>query len=388
MSIEGRLTIDLQRGGDGTSRATIASSRPLGLARALIGRPAADVVKSLPLLFSVCGLAQGAAAVQACERALGLQPRPEAHRLRQLLVYVEMLREHLVRAVIDWQRFLGMEPQQDNVLRIMRLCAGARRRLDPDMAAFGIGASVACDRDRAIPLIDEAVALVEDLVLGEPIGAWNERRTVSDLERWCEVGGTPAQKLVNMVLDRDWAPAGRAEVSFLPQLREPELEERLFDAESEAFISAPTWDGTPRETSALSRQATDPLVDNVVQAHGRGLLARIVARLVEIASLPEAMSDLIDAEDTEAKSVDGASEGRGLAHVEAARGRLVHGVELKGDVVRRYAILAPTEWNFHADGGAARGLTDIAGREGDVHALASLFVSSVDPCVGYEVRVH
>jgi coenzyme F420-reducing hydrogenase alpha subunit len=77
-----------------------------------------------------------------------------------------------------------------------------------------------------------------------------------------------------------------------------------------------------------------------------------------------------------------------LAQVEAARGRLVHGVEIEDGIVRRYAILAPTEWNFHSDGGAALGLADIAGRERDAREIADLFVTTVDPCVGYELRVH
>jgi len=389
MNMEGRLTIDLERGPDGAGRATIVSSRPLGVVRALVGRPANDAVKTLPLLFNVCGLAQGAAAAQACERALGVETEPDAGRLRQFLVCMEMLREHLVRVVLDWQRFLGSEPRSESMLRVMRLCTGARRRLDPGAAAFDIGAGVACDRDRTMPVIGEAVELVEELVLGEPIGVWSERGVVGDLERWCETGTTAAQKLVSMVLDRGWASAGGAAVNFLPALSETELAERLFGAESGAFVAAPTWNGVPQETSALSRQAAGPLVGDVVRSHGHGLLARVVARLVEIARLPGMMSDLVDAdEDDEVHVVDGIPQGRGLAQVEAARGRLVHGVELNGDVVHRYAILAPTEWNFHAEGGAARGLADIAGLEGDVRALAALFVSSVDPCVGYEVRVH
>jgi coenzyme F420-reducing hydrogenase alpha subunit len=130
-----------------------------------------------------------------------------------------------------------------------------------------------------------------------------------------------------------------------------------------------------------------------MRVHGCGLLARLACRLVETAEVPRAMSDIVDSEpiglkNSEQRPSAGVPSGRGIAHVEAARGRLVHGVEIVDEMVRRYAILAPTEWNFHAAGGAARGLADIAVRAGDVRTLASLFVSSVDPCVGYEVRVH
>jgi len=42
----------------------------------------------------------------------------------------------------------------------------------------------------------------------------------------------------------------------------------------------------------------------------------------------------------------------------------------------------------HEGGAAARGLADIAGRGSDVRALADLFVTAVDPCVGYELKVN
>ena len=119
----------------------------------------------------------------------------------------------------------------------------------------------------------------------------------------------------------------------------------------------------------------------------------LAARVIEVAELPGVMRRVAE---SCADGVDLASAtplsrqryGRGLAQVEAARGRLVHGVEIEDGIVRRYAVLAPTEWNFHADGGAALGLAEIASHERDAREIADLFVTTVDPCVGYELRVH
>jgi coenzyme F420-reducing hydrogenase alpha subunit len=84
-----------------------------------------------------------------------------------------------------------------------------------------------------------------------------------------------------------------------------------------------------------------------------------------------------------------AGDGAGVAQIEAARGRLVHAVRMDAGRVGAYRILAPTEWNFHPRGAAARGLERIARSAcEDAGALARLFVTAVDPCVGYEVRVH
>lgn len=397
MSVEGRLTIDLDRAADGSGRAAIVSSRPLGLARAFVGRNADEAVRMLPVLFNVCGLAQGSASVQACERAMAIEADCETCCVRSLLVGVETLREHLVRAVMDWPRFLGSEPQTDDMLRSMRLCMRLRRTLDPDAKALAIGGRGRFDRARFTADMQEMVRLIEDLVVGEPVDAWRGRDAAS-LEVWAEAAKTPSQRLVPLVLDRGWAAAGRAETRFLPELADDDLADELLGGDNEDFVAAPTWQGVPCETSALSRQAQVPLVRELARRYGSGLLTRIAARLVEIVELPRIMTGLVeelsaastpaaDADENETSQRTPRS-GRGLAQVEAARGRLVHGVEIEDDIVRRYAILAPTEWNFHWHGAAAHGLADIAGRGSDVRALADLFVTAVDPCVGYELKVN
>ena len=394
MGIEGRLTIDLDRAADGAGRASISSSRPLGLTKAFLGKSVHETVRTLPILFSVCGVAQGAAAAQACERALGIETNDETQAVRQLLVLAESLREHLIRTAIDWPRFLGLEAKKRELLRVMRLCEGLRQTLDPQRTALAIAGAASIDAARLAADM-ELDCLIEELVLGEPITEWAARRTADDLKSWSQAATTPAQQLVQAVLERGWADAGRAETHFLPHLADAELIGRLLCEGTEAFVAAPTWDGVPKETSALARQTGNPLVRGLMHTCGSGLLTRIAARIAEIADAPRAMARIIERcrekESVEQPAQGGASAsapGRGVAQVEAARGRLVHGVEIERDVVRRYAILAPTEWNFHARGGAARGLGEIASRQHETRQIADLFITAIDPCVGYELRVQ
>jgi Ni,Fe-hydrogenase I large subunit len=66
----------------------------------------------------------------------------------------------------------------------------------------------------------------------------------------------------------------------------------------------------------------------------------------------------------------------------------VHAVEIAGGVVRRYRIVAPTEWNFHARGALAAGLAGVAvAGEDELRRLVRLAVESLDPCVAYRVEV-
>ena len=153
----------------------------------------------------------------------------------------------------------------------------------------------------------------------------------------------------------------------------------------------PIGKGLPRETSPLTRSADHPLVDALKTDEGFGLVARLVACLSELSRIPAQLLAILDTldEGTQLEEQPLRGAGVGIGQIEAARGRLVHAVELMDEKVSRYRILAPTEWNFHPEGAAARGLAHIAERGGE-HCtdLARLFVTAVDPCVGADVRVH
>ncbi|MFZ1573767.1 MAG: nickel-dependent hydrogenase large subunit, partial [Chromatiaceae bacterium] len=81
-------------------------------------------------------------------------------------------------------------------------------------------------------------------------------------------------------------------------------------------------------------------------------------------------------------------DGVGLAQVQAARGLLVHRVAIQAGRVADYRILAPTEWNFHPQGAAALGLATLPDADDEtLHRIGGLFVTALDPCVAYDLRI-
>ena len=102
---EGKLSIDLVRAGAAIDRVSIASSRPLQASSIFRGRGAEETLKTLPLLYSVCGTAQAQAAVSAVERAMGRVPDAAVGVARELLLWLETAREHLWRIMIDWPEY-------------------------------------------------------------------------------------------------------------------------------------------------------------------------------------------------------------------------------------------------------------------------------------------
>ena len=95
--VEGRLDIRL----DPSSGVAIRSSRPVNAARVFEGRATDETLRLLPLLFSVCSQAQATASVRAIEAALDRPATPAAEAIRERLIVLETVREHLWRILLD-----------------------------------------------------------------------------------------------------------------------------------------------------------------------------------------------------------------------------------------------------------------------------------------------
>lgn len=393
MSIEGKLTIDLHRENRGPCSASITSTRPVQIARLFKGKTAQQTLEAIPLLFSVCAKAQSSASVQALERAGRVEVPENTDYARQMIVLAETAREHVLRIALDWSRFLSGKPEQPDVKILMKLPVALTNALFSEGAAFNMGALVDVNASQVRALISGLETFLETRIFSEPLRVWQGRNGIAELKDWAESGDSIPAKLVCEILRRDWADVGGADTVFLPPLADDELERLFRDDSASAFVMPAPWSTTPLETSCLTRQSGVTLIRNLKDRYGTGLLTRLMARLVGLSRLPHQMSDLLVQCETAEKAKPSRSGsdvegGYGVAQVEAARGRLVHLVELNQGVVQNYSILAPTEWNFHPEGPAACSLSRLhGGDEAELKTQAGLLINAIDPCVGYEVRV-
>lgn len=391
--IEGRLTIDLYRNGKGIERAEIASSRPPRIVSLFENKTPAEVAGTLPLVFNVCRIAQGRASAAAMEKAMGVPRCPTTEAARAALVLAETAREHLLRIALHWARFAGRECSSPCLQRINRILPDIQKTLFAGRAPFAIAARARLDRTAFDEAVASLQALIAKIVFGEPVGTFLARADGGALEAYARRGATIPARLVRKVIDNNWASVGDAGADFLLRLDEASLLKRLTGEDADGFTATPEWAGAPRETTALARRSTEPLIADLMADYGTGLLTRLAARLVDLVHIPgEMRAQAARFVETVAGEVDGGAAGRdgeGIAQVEAARGRLVHGVRLAKGRIGRYLILAPTEWNFHPAGAAARGLSRLTGAsEAELTSQARLLIDAIDPCVGYELRVH
>lgn len=399
----GRLDIELACR-DGRVQAAVRSSRPTPAGLVFAGRSVEQTAVGLPALFSICAAAQASACASACEAALGLVPAPLVVRLRRLLVDAETLKEHLWRMLLDWPRFLEEPPSERRLeqgmagvmaayLRLRSLFARRQNPLRPDGRPES--GAVAFDRRSASDCLEALEQATRELVLGDRPSLWLERiRTPADLLAWAEGGETPAARLLRQVESLGWAAVGRSSVRALPELPAADLERLLSGADADRFVAEPLWLGEPKESSPYTRRRRQDLVASLKEDYGNSLLTRLAAHLVELATLHLDLRRGLDDDGAPGEDAPGApaavstGPGVGIAQVPAARGLLIHRVAVDADLVSDYRILAPTEWNFHPRGAVTQGLKDLP--LADIRTLgrqASLFVTVVDPCVEYHVKV-
>lgn len=164
--------------------------------------------------------------------------------------------------------------------------------------------------------------------------------------------------------------------------------------EAYSFAKAPRLDGQPVEVGALARQgvAGHPLIRDLLRRTGApNVLARIVARLLEIAILTKAaetwtrslqLNDRFCAHDLPLQN------GSVVGFVEAARGTLGHWASICDRQILRYQIIAPTTWNFSPrDANGTPGPLEFAleglevGNDGASNVAVQHIVRSFDPCM-------
>ena len=384
--ISGRLDIALHRD-SARPTVTISSSRPVTAARVFAGKPVMEVARRLPMLFSICATAQAQACALACEQALGVEPSASALRLRGLLLRAETVKEHLWRLLLDWPKAMDLEPATDAMAGAMRAYLALRGEQTAGADPFAPGADPGpFDAARAGNQAGVLAALVTAHVFGRDPERWLVDVVDGDaLKNWAESAGTGPAHLVLALMRGGLADLGRNHVPTLPTLSTQSLAEPMAGPAADAFVAAPTFAGRPHETTPLARSRGQPLVAALAQESGNGLLPRLAALLVELAAAASELSRPPPVPPRSSSFDD--ADGIGIGAAEAARGLLVHRVEVENELVQSYRILAPTEWNFHPDGVVAAGLAGLPVDAADLERRARLYVTAVDPCVDYALSI-
>jgi Ni,Fe-hydrogenase I large subunit len=230
------------------------------------------------------------------------------------------------------------------------------------------------------------VALATEHVLNEAPQAWLERQAPADFTAWLAATDTPPALALRRLWDDPACPGRGDAPRWLPSDAAAACAALADPMAAPDFARQPRWAGADAETGALARQRHAPLLAALLAERGADAAVRLVARLRELAQL---LSEGLPASWLHGLTVPG-PDGTvaGVGAVQTARGLLLHRARLEQGVVADYAVVAPTEWNFAADGALVRVLAGRAcASEEQARADARLMVQALDPCVACTVEL-
>ena len=376
VGLEGQISIRF------TDTVTIRSSRPLSAAQLLRGKTPQQASEIVPLLFNVCGVAQST----ACKLALAVA-RAEFSDMpssvhQRILVLVENARESILRLLRDMPALVQTPSNADiDYMYIGKLVATFKN------AAQQAETSNDAALLQEVDLLDQ---FLSQHVFGSECHSFSTIADIDSLQHWVQTTNTAAAQITRLMMQADWRSQGHHEGAFspLPDLDLNAVARQLRSEDSYEFISQPKWQGNCHETGSLARQSGHTLLQRVQQEYGTGILARWLARLLDLASIPHSLRLALNG-DASACFIETEvpGEGCGIAAVEAARGRLIHMAYLEDDCIADYKILAPTEWNFHPDGVVAGSLAAIDSTKPDQRLqMAHVLIHTIDPCVTYQLE--
>lgn len=344
----------------------IRSSRPRLAQKLMAGTTPLLAAERAGLIFSLCGKAQRVAAEAACEAAQGMQPDVEQEKLREQCVLIELAQEHAGHLLLHWPQQAGQAADMASLLALRKAASNPPQ------------------------FIQTLHRMLHEVLLGEVAADWLAR-DLPAFDAWREQAATLPARLF-----RDgWQTTtdhGISQAPLLPPLQQLDAADcaaLAFQAlANEDFCGQPEWAGVPAETGAISRMQRHPVLAAWIAQRGRGAGARLLARLLELAGLPQQLAD--DASSRAVVKSYPLAENVGMSAIETSRGLLIHVVRLAGGKVVDYRIVAPTEWNFHPAGALVEALTQAMVVLAPYEAAASraeAICQSLDPCVSFAVEV-
>lgn len=390
MDIESKLYISLNLRAAPDKRVIIHSTRAVQACQVFQGKSVNDTLTLLPLLFSICGTAQAFAGVLACEQAKSITVSEDIARIREALLTMETLREHLWRLFLDWPQFISESADKASMAEMIAIQKAFQQVLIQDKKIFVLNPDVlSVDIPMVSAIVRRLHRLLEQHVFGQSIALWLTMDSIEKLEHWAGQSTTVSAKLIHQIITTNGSDTGSTEVNELPALNNQQLWSLLQD---EKNLKRPQWQGECCETSSFTR-VKSPLVNKLKKVYANGLLVRVVARLTEIAQLSRQLmqekgSTSFETQATQATIAQNGNLQTGIGQVAAARGQLIHQVLINNDKLEQYRILAPTEWNFHPEGVVAGALSQLEGSTQRVEQQARMIINSIDPCVAYELKIN
>ncbi len=353
----------------------VRSSRQNLAERLAAGQTVERLPGLLSSLFSLCGSSHRLCSTMAIAAASGDDASPpDADAIGESLRR-ETAAEHVRRISLDWPRQLAPESLENNfqakAVASLQTCPLLKRAADNTMDWVGVR------------------AWVHQQYLHMAPAAWLEQWQAggaSWLREWSRSTSSWLTQLLRSVADDDVLLETRDMVLLKPHQASRQGISALATAMAlePDFTLRPQWHGRCAHTGSWSRLRDT----NLAPASAYGLLGSRLAELVRLCLTHENANERATGRHWLSWGHQATGRDQGVAWVEMARGLLLHQVQLdpaKPGHILSCRVLAPTDWNFHSEGIAAKAIAELNPEADETPRRVALLMAALDPCVTYQI---
>jgi len=340
----------------------------------LQNKPALDALVINPRVCGICGHAHLQATAKALEDCIdGLVLSNKAKIIRELSLNFEIIQNHFKWFYMTIMPLLGYKdayikalyPSQ-TINKAIATIAGQYPHNSYAIVGGIVSEVTTMDLVRLKSLIDEVVEFFEKEVLQSSIANLQECDNVDLL--LSRDGDVPKvlhhlknQNLYSLGKSYDrfivfgsssYFKSGKSNKTRVTKSLDTKYIQEIPNQTSKA--KNVTYKDKYFEVGPLSRAMLKktPLIKDAHRKYGDSIFSRIIARVCEIPQLLLHSKALISQIDlTEPSYIEPSVEishlsGTGVGIVEAARGSLIHKVNLQNGIIKDYQIITPTQWNL------------------------------------------
>jgi hydrogenase large subunit len=340
----------------------------------LQNKPALDALVINPRVCGVCGHAHLQATAKALEDCIdGLVLSNKAKIIRELSLNFEIIQNHFKWFYMTIMPLLGYKdtyikalyPSQ-TINKAIATIAGQYPHNSYAIVGGIVSEVTTMDLVRLKSLIDEVVEFFEKEVLQSSIANLQECDNVDlllsregDLSKILHHLKNQNLDNIGKSYDRfivfgssSYFESGKSNKTRVTKSLDTKYIQEIPNQTSKA--KNVTYKDKYFEVGPLSRAMLKktPLIKDAHRKYGDSIFSRIIARVCEIPQLLLHSKDLISQIDlTEPSYIEPRVDisqlsGAGVGIVEAARGSLIHKVNLQNGIIKDYQIITPTQWNL------------------------------------------
>ncbi len=371
--IEGEATLHFHFKEKKISFVDIAFLSGRGVEKILQGRPALDALVITPRVCGICGHAHLQASVKALENCFDCKISKKAEILRELTLNFELIQNHfkwfyltLLPLLEEDQQILKASEPSKFMSKAIAHIAGQYPHTSYAIVGGVVSDPTNVDILQVKNIVQETLSFFENNII---IANSEELLSCENIDKLLSKDGD-LPRILHKIIDEKWQDLGKSfdrfivfgENSYFKRGKsiktrvQTHIDERYLETKNniDSLAKNVLYKEKYYEVGSLSRAMLlkTLLIKSAHRRFGDSIFSRILARTCEILQLIHHSLTLIKEIDLSEPSFIKPSidikkiSGSGIGAVEAARGSLIHKVELQNGIISNYQMITPTQWNL------------------------------------------